>query len=50
MSYLYLPSDLLLMKFQRLANDKETKARAGVITTDHGTIETPIFIKMTWGY
>ncbi len=44
MSYLYLPSDLLLMKFQRLANDKETKARAGVITTDHGTIETPIFM------
>lgn len=32
------------MKFQRLANDKETKARAGVITTDHGVIETPIFM------
>jgi queuine tRNA-ribosyltransferase len=39
-----LPLDLLFMKFQRLANDKETKARAGVITTDHGTIETPIFM------
>jgi queuine tRNA-ribosyltransferase len=32
------------MKFQRLANDKETKARAGLITTDHGVIETPIFM------
>ena len=44
LSYLYLPPDLILMIFQRLANDKETKARAGVITTDHGTIETPIFM------
>ncbi|WP_299097457.1 tRNA guanosine(34) transglycosylase Tgt [Winogradskyella sp.] len=32
------------MKFNRLAKDKETKARAGVITTDHGVIETPIFM------
>ncbi|WP_179320262.1 tRNA guanosine(34) transglycosylase Tgt [Winogradskyella helgolandensis] len=32
------------MKFTRVANDKETKARAGTITTDHGTIETPIFM------
>ncbi|MFK7834441.1 MAG: tRNA guanosine(34) transglycosylase Tgt [Winogradskyella sp.] len=32
------------MKFKRVANDKETKARAGTITTDHGTIETPIFM------
>ena len=32
------------MKFRKLATDKETKARAGVITTDHGTIETPIFM------
>ncbi|MCB0399666.1 MAG: tRNA guanosine(34) transglycosylase Tgt [Winogradskyella sp.] len=32
------------MKFNCLAKDKETKARAGVITTDHGTIETPIFM------
>lgn len=32
------------MKFKRLANDQKTKARAGVITTDHGTIETPIFM------
>ncbi|WP_299101194.1 tRNA guanosine(34) transglycosylase Tgt [uncultured Winogradskyella sp.] len=32
------------MKFQKIATDKETKARAGSITTDHGTIETPIFM------
>ncbi|MUU79756.1 tRNA guanosine(34) transglycosylase Tgt [Winogradskyella endarachnes] len=32
------------MKFKRVATDKETKARAGSITTDHGTIETPIFM------
>ncbi|WP_422105051.1 tRNA guanosine(34) transglycosylase Tgt [Winogradskyella sp.] len=32
------------MEFKRLAKDKETKARAGVITTDHGVIETPIFM------
>jgi queuine tRNA-ribosyltransferase len=32
------------MNFKRLATDKETKARAGEITTDHGKIETPIFM------
>ncbi|MGJ8550533.1 tRNA guanosine(34) transglycosylase Tgt [Winogradskyella wichelsiae] len=32
------------MKFQRVAQDKQSKARAGSITTDHGTIETPIFM------
>ena len=32
------------MKFQHLAKDKNSKARAGLITTDHGTIETPIFM------
>ncbi|WP_439151703.1 tRNA guanosine(34) transglycosylase Tgt [Winogradskyella sp.] len=32
------------MNFKRLATDKDTKARAGEITTDHGTIETPIFM------
>ncbi|MHA7842764.1 MAG: tRNA guanosine(34) transglycosylase Tgt [Winogradskyella sp.] len=32
------------MTFNHLAKDKETKARAGVITTDHGKIETPIFM------
>ncbi|MDP5082340.1 MAG: tRNA-guanine transglycosylase, partial [Winogradskyella sp.] len=32
------------MKFKRLANDKASKARAGLITTDHGVIETPIFM------
>ncbi len=32
------------MKFDLNAIDAESKARAGVITTDHGTIETPIFM------
>lgn len=32
------------MKFNVLNKDTETKARAGTITTDHGTIETPIFM------
>ena len=32
------------MKFDLLATDTQSKARAGTITTDHGTIETPIFM------
>ena len=32
------------MKFQLHTTDEKTKARAGTITTDHGTIETPIFM------
>ncbi|EPR72604.1 tRNA-guanine transglycosylase [Winogradskyella psychrotolerans RS-3] len=32
------------MKFQRVAKDTQSKARAGTITTDHGIIETPIFM------
>ncbi len=32
------------MQFKLLAKDKNSKARAGTITTDHGTIETPIFM------
>ena len=32
------------MKFTIHQSDKETKARAGTIETDHGTIETPIFM------
>lgn len=32
------------MDFKLLAKDKESKARAGTITTDHGAIETPIFM------
>lgn len=32
------------MKFDLLTKDPQTKARAGAITTDHGTIETPIFM------
>ncbi len=32
------------MKFAIQAKDKESKARAGTITTDHGQIHTPIFM------
>lgn len=32
------------LTFQLLHTDKLSKARAGVIQTDHGTIETPIFM------
>lgn len=32
------------MKFQITANDPQSKARAGVLNTDHGTIHTPIFM------
>ena len=32
------------MKFNLIAEDKETKARAGEVITDHGTIQTPIFM------
>ncbi|OSY89560.1 queuine tRNA-ribosyltransferase [Tenacibaculum holothuriorum] len=32
------------MQFELKTNDPKSKARAGVITTDHGTIETPIFM------
>lgn len=32
------------MKFELIAQDKKTGARAGVLHTDHGSIETPIFM------
>ncbi|EAR12524.1 tRNA-guanine transglycosylase [Polaribacter irgensii 23-P] len=32
------------MKFDLKLTDPKSKARAGIITTDHGTIETPIFM------
>lgn len=32
------------MKFNLLHTDKNSKARAGALETDHGTIETPIFM------
>ncbi len=32
------------MKFKLLKTDSETKARVGLIETDHGSIETPIFM------
>ena len=32
------------MNFKLLKTDKDSRARAGVIKTDHGEIETPIFM------
>ncbi len=32
------------MTFDIIANDKKSNARHGLITTDHGTIQTPIFM------
>ena len=32
------------MEFQLIAKDNNTQARAGLVTTDHGVIETPIFM------
>ena len=32
------------MKFSLLHTDPQSKARAGILQTDHGTIETPIFM------
>ena len=32
------------MKFELQYNDTKSNARAGLITTDHGVIETPIFM------
>lgn len=32
------------MDFKLLTTDKDTRARAGIIQTDHGQIETPIFM------
>ena len=32
------------MDFQLQKQDTRSNARAGIITTDHGTIETPIFM------
>lgn len=41
---LYLFLKIVGMKFELLAEDKGSQARAGKITTDHGVIETPIFM------
>ena len=32
------------MTFKRIANDPQSKARAGILKTDHGSIHTPIFM------
>lgn len=37
------------MKFKLIKSDAESKARAGEITTDHGKIQTPIFMPVGTG-
>ena len=37
------------MKFELTANDPKTKARAGKIFTEHGNVETPIFMPVGTG-
>ena len=37
------------MKFELIATDPITKARAGILHTDHGPIETPIFMPVGTG-
>ena len=32
------------MKFEKIASDPSSAARAGLFTTDHGSVETPIFM------
>ena len=32
------------MKFELNSTDQNSKARAGILSTDHGQIETPIFM------
>ena len=39
-----MPTEKSIMKFDLLQKDPQSKARAGSITTDHGVIETPIFM------
>ena len=44
-TYLSLPTYIvILMKFELKVTDQQSQARAGKITTDHGVIETPIFM------
>ena len=35
------------MHFDLIHSDLDSKARAGILHTDHGDIETPIFLKPT---
>ena len=38
------------MKFFEIEKTSESKARAGVINTDHGQIQTPIFMPVGTGF
>ena len=42
--YLYMLNISTNMTFDLKGKDAQSSARAGVVTTDHGVIETPIFM------
>ncbi len=44
MLFIFADDRFLIMTFELKAKDPQSKARAGKITTDHGVIETPIFM------
>lgn len=44
MSWLYLRSQNRILKFSVVQKDKLSKARSGELVTDHGAIQTPIFM------
>jgi queuine tRNA-ribosyltransferase len=41
---MYLAAPMAELAFELVQEDAQSPARAGIITTDHGTIETPIFM------
>lgn len=43
-NFLYLPTFSVKMQFKLIATDSKSAARAGEISTDHGLIQTPIFM------
>ena len=43
-NYLFLHDNKVRMKYTIVSNDPKSNARAGVLNTDHGPIETPIFM------
>ena len=40
----FAPIRKILFKFSHIASDPASSARAGIFTTDHGQVETPIFM------
>lgn len=49
LSLRFYKKSMAALKFDLVAKDPVTKARAGMITTDHGEIQTPIFMPVGTG-